>query len=166
MKIAVFHNLPSGGAKRALYNNVEFLAQEHEVDAYVPSIANEEYLSLNDITGSYYTFPVKNTVTGFVASVLKYFPSKLSIADLEKTQKHMAEMVNQGGYDVVLCEQDQYTMAPFFLKYCTKPTVYYCQQPPRNDAILKRLNKLTDLKINPFKKFIFDFIDKRYFERY
>ena len=27
MKIAVFHNLPSGGAKRALYGNVDFLAK-------------------------------------------------------------------------------------------------------------------------------------------
>ena len=27
MKIAVFHNLPSGGAKRALYGNINFLAK-------------------------------------------------------------------------------------------------------------------------------------------
>ena len=41
----------------------------------------------------------------------------------------MAEVVNNGDYDVVFCEQDRYTMAPFFLKYIKKPHVYYCQQP-------------------------------------
>ena len=29
MKIAVFHNLNSGGAKRALYGNVKFLSENH-----------------------------------------------------------------------------------------------------------------------------------------
>jgi glycosyltransferase involved in cell wall biosynthesis len=129
MKIAVFHNLPSGGAKRALYNNVEFLARDHEVDVYVPSIANEDYLSLNDIAHNFKTFQVKNTLVGFLYSAVKYFPSKISIRDLEKTQKNMAEVVNKKDYDVVLCEQDKYTMSPFFLKYIKKPHVYYCQQP-------------------------------------
>jgi len=129
MKIAVFHNLPSGGAKRALYNNVEFLARDHEVDVYIPSIADEDYLSLKDIAHSFKTFQVKNTLGGFLYSAVKYFPSKISIRDLEKTQKHMAEAVNKKDYDVVFCEQDKYTMSPFFLKYIKKPHVYYCQQP-------------------------------------
>ena len=43
MKIAVFHNLPSGGAKRALYGYVEYLMKmNHQVDVFVPSTANEE----------------------------------------------------------------------------------------------------------------------------
>ena len=49
MKIAVFHNLPSGGAKRALYGNIKYLVKEHEVDVFVPSTANEEYLPLEKI---------------------------------------------------------------------------------------------------------------------
>lgn len=129
MKIAVFHNLPSGGAKRALYNNVEFLSRDHLVDVYVPSIANEDYLSLKDLANTTNTFPVKNNLIGFLYSALKYFPTKISLKDLEKTQKKMAEDVNRKDYDVVLCEQDKYTMAPFFLKYIKKPHVYYCQQP-------------------------------------
>jgi glycosyltransferase involved in cell wall biosynthesis len=129
MKIAVFHNLLSGGAKRALYDNVEFLSKDHEVDVFIPSIAEEDYLPLKEIADNLYTFEVKNTLPGFIYSAIKYFPSKVSLRDLEKTQKHMAEVVNQGDHDVVLCEQDKYTMAPFFLKYLKKPHVYYCQQP-------------------------------------
>ncbi len=128
MKIAVFHNLPSGGAKRALYNNVDFLTSTHEVDVFVPSTANEEYLPLKTISNNLMTFKVNNTSLGFFFSAIKYFPDRVSLTDLEKTQKKIAETVNKGDYDVVLCEQDRYTMAPFFLKYIKKPQVYYCQQ--------------------------------------
>lgn len=129
MKIAVFHNLPSGGAKRALFNTVSFLSKKHHVDVFVPSTANEEYLPLKNIVNDLKTFPVKNTVLGYFLSAIKYFPSKVSLTDLEKVQKSIAEIINEDDYDVVLCEQDRYTIAPFFLKYIKKPHVYYCQQP-------------------------------------
>jgi glycosyltransferase involved in cell wall biosynthesis len=128
MKIAIFHNLPSGGAKRALYNNVDFLAKEHEIDVFVPSTANEDYLSLKEVVNNLNTFEVKNTFIGFLFSSIKYFPDRVALTDLEKTQKKIAEVVNKEDYDVVFCEQDRYTMAPFFLKYLKKPHVYYCQQ--------------------------------------
>lgn len=129
MRIAVFHNLPSGGAKRALYNNVNFLSKDHEVDVFVPSTANEEYLPLKNIVNNFQKFHVKNTVFGYLISPVKYFPSRSSLTDLEKTQKKIAEIINKKNYDVVFCEQDRYTMAPFFLKYIKKPHVYYCAQP-------------------------------------
>jgi glycosyltransferase involved in cell wall biosynthesis len=129
MKIAVFHNLPSGGAKRALYGNIKFLAQNHEVDVFVPSTANEDYLPLKNVVNDLKVFEVKNTIPGFIYSSFKYFPSKVSLSSLKKTQKIIAEDINQKEYDVVLSEQDRYTMAPFILKYIEKPLVYYCQQP-------------------------------------
>ncbi|MGZ7068020.1 MAG: glycosyltransferase family 4 protein [Methanobacterium sp.] len=147
MKIAVFHNLPSGGGKRALYNNVNFLAKDHEVDVFIPSTANEEYLPLKNITDSIKVFPVKNTVHGFLFSLIKYFPSRTSLVDLEKTQKCIAEVVNNENYDVVYCEQDQHTMAPFFLKYIEKAHVYYCAQPINfRNEISKILYENAELK--------------------
>ena len=139
MKIAVFHNLPTGGAKRALYNSVEFLSRDHQVDVFVPSLADEDYLSLKDVANGFCTYPVKNTLPGFLYSTLKYFPSKISIRDLEKTQKYMAQEVNRRDYDVVLCEQDKYTMAPFFLKYLKKPHVYFCQQPVHSQGKISQI---------------------------
>ena len=65
MKIAVFHNLPSGGGKRALYNNVNYLVKDNEVDVFVPSTANEDYLPLKGIVDNLTVFPVKNTIIGF-----------------------------------------------------------------------------------------------------
>lgn len=129
MKIAVFHNLPSGGAKRALYGNVNFLAENNNIDVFIPSTANEEYLPLKDVVNKLRIFPVKKSIPRFIYSSLKYYPSKISLRDLEITQRIIADEINNGEYDVVLCEQDRYTMAPFLLRYIKKPLVYYCQQP-------------------------------------
>ena len=34
MKIAVIHNLPDGGAKRALFDWIKGLSEKHELDLY------------------------------------------------------------------------------------------------------------------------------------
>jgi glycosyltransferase involved in cell wall biosynthesis len=139
LKIAVFHNLPSGGAKRALYGYVEYLTKTgNQVDVFVPSTANEEFLPLRDLVGHVHVFPVPKTLGGSIYSTLKYIPpavKHISLRDLEKTEQIMADVINNGPYDVVFSEQDQYTMAPFLLKYIKKPMVFYCQQPLRNDAV-------------------------------
>jgi glycosyltransferase involved in cell wall biosynthesis len=129
MKIAIFHNLPSGGAKRALYGNVNFLSKNHDIDVFIPSTANENYLPLKDIVNNLKVFPVKYNIPRFVYSALKCFPSTTSLLDLKKTQQIIANEINKGEYDVVFCEQDRYTMAPFILSFIEKPLVYYCQQP-------------------------------------
>lgn len=139
LKIAVFHNLPSGGAKRALYGYVEYLTRiGNQVEVFVPSTANENFLPLKDVASHVHVFPVEKTIGGSVYSSIKYIPpvvKHVSLRDLEKTEQKMAEKINKGSFDVVFSEQDQYTMAPFLLKYLKKPLVYYCQQPLRNDAV-------------------------------
>ena len=139
LKIAVFHNLPSGGAKRALYGYMEYLTRTgNTVEVFVPSTANENFLPLDDVAIRVNVFPVPKTIGGSIYSYIKYIPpmvKQVSLRDLEITEQKMAEKINNGKYDVVFSEQDQYTMAPFLLKYLKKPLVYYCQQPLRNDAI-------------------------------
>lgn len=163
MKIAVFHNLPSGGAKRALHGYVDYLNQQnHTVDIFVPSTANEEFLPLNNVSNSLTVFPVENTLKGSIFSTLRYVSpliKNISLRDLEITQKKIAEVINSKNYDVVFSEQDQYTMTPFFLKYIKHPTVYYCPQPPRNEAILKSVEK--NKNISPLKRFIFNQADNK-----
>jgi glycosyltransferase involved in cell wall biosynthesis len=143
MKVAIFHNLPSGGAKRALYAFSKFLTKtDHVAEAFVPSTANESYLPLEDLVRGVNVFDVKRTISGSISSTLRNYPLSMS-ADLERTERNIADTINGQDFDVVLCEQDRYTLSPFFLKYIKKPTIYYCQQPARNqDAALR--NKTTN----------------------
>jgi glycosyltransferase involved in cell wall biosynthesis len=131
VKIAVFHNLPSGGAKRALFNLVKYLKKIGEqIDVHVPSTANETYLPLKGLADGFCVYPVRRTAAGVIASSFRYvLPPFQSLADLQWAQQRIAEAINAGPYDVVFSEQDQFTMTPFVLRYLKKPTVYYCQQP-------------------------------------
>ncbi len=50
MRIAVWHNLPSGGGKRALYDHVKGLvARGHEVESWCPPSADQTYLPLSGL---------------------------------------------------------------------------------------------------------------------
>ena len=96
------------------------------------------FLPLNKIVSNVHVFPVSKTLGNSIYSAIKYIPpqiKKVSLRDLEKTEQNIAEVINKGSYDIVFSEQDQFTMAPFLLKYLKKPHVYYCQQPLRNDAV-------------------------------
>jgi glycosyltransferase involved in cell wall biosynthesis len=145
MRVAIFHNLPSGGAKRALWGTVKYLSRAGcSIDVFVPSTANEDFLPLRQFANSVTVMPLHTTPFGLAKSAIKYlFPrGLLSLADQEDAQKRLADIINRGKYDIVFVEQDRYTMSPFILKYLISPHVYYCQQPRRsNEAILKVLGK-------------------------
>ncbi len=157
LKIAIFHNLPSGGAKRALYDHVNYLvSQGHEIDVFVPETANETFLPLAEMVNEFKVFPVKTgSLKSWVYSKLNpKTPNTelISIKDLESSQKDIATSINDRSYDVVLSEQDRFTMSPFILKYIKIPAVYYCQQPLRNDKILEEISNDTLKHSNFIKK--------------
>jgi len=151
VKIAVFHNLPTGGAKRVLHGFVShFIESGHSVDVLVPSTAREAFLPLKDVGAKVTVFPVQKTISGSLYSFLRYIPPmEVSLRDLERTQQDIAETINKGDYDVVLSEQDQFTMSPFFLKFIKKPTAYFCQQPSRfNERVLREVSKKAGYRDN------------------
>jgi glycosyltransferase involved in cell wall biosynthesis len=169
MKIAVFHNLPSGGAKRALYGLVKYLTKAGcRIDVFVPSTADEVFLPLKQLAKNFTVLPVRGTLIGLVKSTVRYVPPfRISLADLEETQKRLANIINQSEYDVVFVEQDKYTMSPFILKYLDKPHVYYCPQPRRSsEAVLIQQLKSVDTNFwyNILGRYIaarLDHLDKR-----
>ena len=50
IRIAVWHNLPSGGGKRALYDQVRGLTNRgYHIEAWCPSTADQNFLPLNSL---------------------------------------------------------------------------------------------------------------------
>ena len=151
MKITIFHNLPPGGANRALYGFVKCLTRAgYDVNVFVPSTADETFLPLKQFVKNITVLPVCKTPIGLMRSAIHYIlPVRISLADLEEAQKRLAAIINHSESDVVLVEQDRYTMSPFILKYLNKPHVYYCQQPRRSsEAVLTQLLKSVDTICN------------------
>lgn len=177
LKIAVFHNLPSGGAKRSLYTYIQYLTRHgHIVDVYIPETANEEYLPLEEVATQVIKYEVKKSFfREKLYSIFRYVPAiikRVSVNNVFKTEKRIAEDLNNSDYDIVYCEQDQYTMTPVILKYLTKTNVYYCQQPVRNDKILKKVNSqkqkvgfFNSRLIRPFSKYFVNYVETKDYER-
>lgn len=177
LKIAVFHNLPSGGAKRSLYTYIQYLTQQgHIVDVFIPETANEEYLPLENVASSIVKYEVKPSfIREKIYSIFSYVPAiikRVSVNNVMNTEKKIAEDLNQSSYDIVYCEQDQYTMTPVIFKYLTKPSIYYCAQPIRNEQILKKVNNqktkaglFNHPLIKPFAQIFVEHVETRDYER-
>lgn len=158
LKIAIFHNVPEGGGKRALINHIlYFKSKGHTVDVF--TIKHYDFskcdidMPLKPIADNYYEFPMENTFfSKFIDSLStisnKCFKTNLSkglslffsIKPLDKTEKIIAEEINKKDYDIVHCDHDVYGGTPPFLKYIEKPTAYYCHEPVRDDKIINDLN--------------------------
>jgi glycosyltransferase involved in cell wall biosynthesis len=133
MKIAIFHNLPSGGAKRALGEMVRRLSPRHQLDVFTLSCANHEFADLRP-------FVARHAVTAFQPAPLLKFPlarfnQAVRLLDLWRLQpvaRRIARQMEHNGYDVVLVNLCQFENSPSLLKYLRRiPTVYYCQEPLR-----------------------------------
>lgn len=137
MRIAVFHDLPSGGAKRALYEQVKGLgALGHRVDAYLPSTAEEGFLPLAEVASGIRVFPRpappdRERALEGKASPLDPLRWLRYLARVRRSEGEIAREINAGGYDVVLVGASQFTQAPWILRRLRTPSLYYCQEPLR-----------------------------------
>jgi glycosyltransferase involved in cell wall biosynthesis len=135
VRIAVYHNLPSGGAKRALYNYTRSLvAAGHEVDAFAPVTAEEGYLDLRPLVGRYHAFPLRieaGRILGrspVTAELARY--ARLRWA-LPAHAREVAAQIDAGGYDLAFVHHCRYAGSPPLLTLLSTPSVYYCQEPRR-----------------------------------
>ncbi|RJP29452.1 MAG: glycosyltransferase [Candidatus Omnitrophota bacterium] len=126
MKIALFHNLPSGGALRAAFNFVKYITGEgHICDIFTASSADTDFMPFKSIARSVKIFHVKKGIF----NIRSLLPGGVSLKCLENLQKKIAREIDGGNYDFVFIEQDRFTFSPFLLKYINSPNIYYCPQP-------------------------------------
>jgi glycosyltransferase involved in cell wall biosynthesis len=146
LKIALFHNLPSGGAKRTLSEQCKRLSKRHSIDVYTLSSAEHNYCDIRLYTTKYQVFPFQaapllRSPFGRINALMRL----LDILRLRQIESHMASVIEAGNYDVVYVQPCQYTNSPALLRYLLVPTVFYCHEtlrrvydPPLNTAISKR----------------------------
>lgn len=132
MRIAVYHNLSSGGAKRSLLEMVRGLAPRHEVDAFTLSCGEHDFADIRP-------YVRQHDVTPFTPGKLHESPyGRLNqlvywrdLQRLDRVDQQVAQRIDAGGYDVAFIHHCRYRQSPAVLRYLQTPTVYYCQEPPR-----------------------------------
>ena len=147
MKIALFHNLPAGGAKRALFEHARALrARGHVLDAYVLSSASEDYLPLAPLCRRVVrptmpdlapkTPPLWGLLPGGLrrkADGLRDWRRQLRLLDLlDGVYARVAADIDAGDYDVVYVHHCRFLLSPSLLRFLRTPSVYFCQDTLRH----------------------------------
>jgi len=126
LKIAVYHNLLSGGNKRALYETVRgFKQNRHEVHVYNLSISEEEFAPLDEIADRINTTPVYNPANRGPLKLLLPLLQIIQLVSVWRANYQIAQTINGGDYDVVWISNCYVTQHPILTRYLEKPHVLY-----------------------------------------
>jgi len=135
MKIAVWHNLPSGGGKRALYDHVRGLVERgHVVEAWCPDIADSTYLPLSDMIVEHrLPFPSVSTRGGPFGRLMEPYSDVVNkLAAMDTHCRACAQEIEHGGFDLLFANACQSFRVTSIARDVSLPKVLYLQEPYRD----------------------------------
>jgi glycosyltransferase involved in cell wall biosynthesis len=140
MKIAVYHNQPPGGARRALHGFCSVLARRHRLDVFTLATADQSMLHDADYASNMTTLPFETSRPirgGFLFNDIRHAQD---LARLDTVNREAADLIDAGAYDVALVDACRFTFAPQVLRHLRTPSVYYCHHGPwRTEGIAERV---------------------------
>lgn len=153
MRIALFHNVPSGGAKRAVYEWVRRLTHNQTIDVYSLSTADHCYCDIRPLTNAHfvYSFESRKLFKSPWGRINQYQRWR-DLADLDRLHCLIATDINIQKYDVVFSNTCRFTFIPAFIQYCTIPVVHYLHEP-YGPGFVRKI-KHSNTEISPWRKFL------------
>ena len=130
MRIAVVHNQPSGGARRALHGFGAQWRPRHSIDVYTLETADETWLDDAEIADAAYRSPFRPRRPIRLGLYLNDVARGRDLRDLERVYGDIARRIDGGAYDVVLVDVCQFTLVPPVLSTLATPSVAYVHNGP------------------------------------
>lgn len=144
MKIAIFHELDKGGARKIITEFSKHLIENNTVDLYTVTE------KISDEEGKYfrkkYNFNLPEQKNGWLNRI---YNDSIFLFKLYLLHKQIAKIIDRGKYDFVFVNPSKYTQAPFILRFLKTKKVYYAQEPLR--VVYEPLFQI-DRHLNLFKK--------------
>ena len=134
MKIAVWYNLPSGGAKRALYYHVRGLVERgHQVEVWCPPTANRSFLPLADLAPEHIV-PLEDLKPPRIKRhPLRHFHTTNEVAAaMDEHCARCAAQMQERGFDLLFANTCVVFAAAAIGRYVQMPKVLYLQEPNRD----------------------------------
>ena len=132
MKIAVWHNLPSGGGKRALYDHVRgLIAQGHTVEFWCPPTADQKFLPLSSLIKEHIVdlaWPRPFSLTNKIGITREI---KASLVAMDAHCQVCANEMSKGDFEILFANTCQFFRAPPIGRFATIPAILYLQEPYR-----------------------------------
>jgi glycosyltransferase involved in cell wall biosynthesis len=135
MKIAVWHNLPSGGGKRSLFNHIKALINlGHTVEVWTTDFSlQHNYLPLNQLCMEH-VLPVAEKIKPFTNSRFAWRQIRSTNQKIQIMKAHCKEcatQINAGDFDVCFVNPCFLFYMSFVGLYLKIPKVLYLQEPNR-----------------------------------
>jgi glycosyltransferase involved in cell wall biosynthesis len=132
VRIAVWHNLPSGGGKRALYDHVRGLVERgHHVEAWAPPTIDRSYLPLDQIIAEHIV-PLDEPKPRSIGNLLQLtLHTNQQLAAMEAHSRICAEQIAAGGFDILFANSCIHFRTAMIGRFVDMPSVHYLQEPYR-----------------------------------
>lgn len=133
MRIAIYHNLPSGGAKRSLNEEVQRLATRHTLEVYTLSCANHEFADIRSFVAGYHVYrfsplPLFRSPFGRLNQLIRLF----DLWRLDSLAQKIAVDMEKASNDLVFVQPCQFENSPSVLRHLRhRQSVFYCHEPLR-----------------------------------
>jgi glycosyltransferase involved in cell wall biosynthesis len=130
LRIALFHNTPSGGAKRAIYEWTRRLVTNHHIDVYTLSNADHAFCDIRPFVEQHHVFEfTPHKLFASPLGRLNQLQRWRDLGELTAIGRRIADAINRGKYDVVFAHTCLYTFIPTFLQFVQVPAAYYLHEP-------------------------------------
>lgn len=137
-RLAVFHNLPSGGGINAAGMMIHGITNRFSVNVHFPQ--GSSTLSTPECVHSReWAFGYSRRISG-IRRIAAPFVLPARLKSLDRLCRKVAEEINQSS-DLALVYNSMYIAAPPLLKYLNVPSIYFCYEFPRHlyePALVKR----------------------------
>ena len=136
MRIAVWHNLPSGGGKRALHDQVRGLLERgHAVEVWSPATADRDYMPLGGMVKEH-VLPLRWREPGARDGAAEKVRWALgtphrNLRALEEHCLRCAEMIDGGRFDLLLAHSGSVVAVAPIGRLVRIPRILYLQEPLR-----------------------------------
>jgi len=129
MKIAVYHNLPSGGAIRVLASYVRDLYKlGHEITVFSTTDSELFQSETRNLVSEFRLYKFKPIINFGYHTVILSPLAGFELYRLHKMGKTIAQDIDNGDFDVVFVNPDRFTQSPLLLKYLKTPSVYLAHE--------------------------------------
>src|SRR6185369_999156 len=134
MKIAVWHNLPSGGGKRALYYHVRGLTERgHKVVCWSLDTADQSYLPLSEFASERIisSEPLRRSSNLTNKLAPQYNDAISRMQAFDAACKQCAQEIAAGDFDLLFANTAIHYSVPYIMRHLQIKKVLYLQEPCR-----------------------------------
>jgi glycosyltransferase involved in cell wall biosynthesis len=130
VKIAVCHNQPTGGARRALHGFCSQLKGRHSLHVFTLDTSDDEWLHDADVAETVHRNGLKRRNPIRLGLYLNDLLGMWDQRDLDVEYASMAQSVDSGGFDVALVDVCRFSLVPSVLDHLQTPSVFYAHNGP------------------------------------